>query len=75
MPIGFLDDDPLKQRASIHGVRVLGSNAQLLTLVEQLSIDEIVIAMPSTGNGAAHDIMKTCQQHGIAFREVRGVIL
>lgn len=74
-PIGFVDDDPSKQRASIHGVRVLGSRAQLLGLVERHKIDEIVIAMPSVGNGAVRDVVEKCESLGIEYREVRGVIL
>ncbi len=75
LPVGFIDDDPHKLRAAIHGVRVLGPRAQLLPLIEQLKVDEIVIAMPSVGNGAVHDIVEKCQSRGIPYREVRGVIL
>jgi UDP-GlcNAc:undecaprenyl-phosphate/decaprenyl-phosphate GlcNAc-1-phosphate transferase len=75
MPVGFVDDDPQKHRASIHGVRVLGSRSQLLPLIEQLKIDEVVIAMPSVGNGVVNDVMQICERQGIQYREVRGVIL
>ena len=75
LPVGFIDDDPQKLRAAIHGVRVLGPRTQLLTLIERLKVDEVVIAMPSVGNGAVHDIVQKCQSQGIPYREVRGVIL
>jgi UDP-GlcNAc:undecaprenyl-phosphate GlcNAc-1-phosphate transferase len=75
MPVGFIDDDPRKHRAAIHGVRVLGPRTQLLNLIDQLKVDEIVIAMPSVGNGAVSDIMQKCEARGIPYREVRGVIL
>lgn len=74
-PVGFIDDDPLKRHAAIHGVRVLGPRSQLLRLVEQMDIDEIVIAMPSVGNGAVREIVQNCESRGIPYREVRGVIL
>jgi hypothetical protein len=38
-------------------------------------VDEIVIAMPSVGNGAVSDIVQKCEARGIPYREVRGVIL
>lgn len=75
LPVCFVDDDPRKLRASIHGVRVLGSRAQLVPLMEQLKIEEVVIAMPSVGNGAVRDVVEKCESQGINYREVRGVIL
>ncbi len=75
LPIGFVDDDPRKHRASIHGVRVLGSRAQLIPLMEQFKIEEVIIAMPSVGNGAVRDVVEKCESLGIQYREVRGVIL
>lgn len=74
-PVGFLDDDPSKQRARIHGIRVLGTRDELLKFVDKLNVDEVIIAMPSIGNGAVQEIVEMCQQNGITHREVRGVIL
>ena len=75
LPVGFVDDDPRKHSASIHGVRVLGSRAQLVPLMKQLRIEEVIIAMPSVGNGAVTDVVEKCESLGIQYREVRGVIL
>lgn len=74
-PVGFLDDDPAKQKASIHGIRVLGPRSHLLPVIEKMQIDEVVIAMPSIGNGVVQEIIDACDSHGIQYREVRGVIL
>jgi UDP-GlcNAc:undecaprenyl-phosphate GlcNAc-1-phosphate transferase len=74
-PVGFLDDDPAKHRASIHGVRVLGSRKQLLEVVEKMNVDEVIIAMPSIGNGVVQEVVDLCQANGIEHRQVRGVIL
>ena len=74
-PVGFLDDDPLKQRAKIHGIQVLGSRSDLLDMVRKFNVDEVVIAMPSIGNGAVQEIVDKCRENDIDFREVRGVIL
>jgi UDP-GlcNAc:undecaprenyl-phosphate/decaprenyl-phosphate GlcNAc-1-phosphate transferase len=73
-PVGFLDDDPSKQRARIHGIRVLGTRDELLKYVDQLEVDEVIIAMPSIGNGVVQELVELCQQNGITHREVRGVI-
>lgn len=74
-PVGFLDDDPTKYQASIHGVRVLGPRSRLLDVVDKMDVDEVVIAMPSIGNGVVQEVIDACEGHGITYREVRGVIL
>lgn len=74
-PVGFLDDDPTKLQAAIHGVRVLGPRSRLLDVIEKMQVDEVVIAMPSIGNGVVQEIIDACDSRGIAYREMRGVIL
>ena len=44
--IGFIDDDPIKQGANIHGIPVLGNIEQLPKICEDQNIEEIAIAMP-----------------------------
>jgi UDP-GlcNAc:undecaprenyl-phosphate GlcNAc-1-phosphate transferase len=73
-PVGFLDDDPLKQRARIHGVQVLGSRGSLLEVVRRLAVDEVVIAMPSMSS-VTREVANACREANIECREVRGVIL
>ena len=74
-PVGFLDDNPSKKGARIHGVRVLGPRSQLIQIVDEMNIDEVIIAMPSVGNGVVQEVLERCDQHGIETRQVRGVIL
>ena len=74
-PVGFLDDNPSKRGARIHGVRVLGPRSELMQTIDELNIDEVVIAMPSVGNGVVQEMVDTCGKHGIETRQVRGVIL
>jgi FlaA1/EpsC-like NDP-sugar epimerase len=74
-PVGFVDDDPAKKNASIHGVRVIGCRSDLGSLIEKLNIDEVVIAMPSIGNGVVQEVIATCSAKEITHREVRGLLL
>lgn len=46
-PVGFVDDDPAKQKVMIHGVRVLGKTDDLPEILEKNKVEEIFIAMPS----------------------------
>ena len=46
-PVGFIDDDPAKEGIDIHGIRVLGRQADIPDILKAEDIDEILIAMPS----------------------------
>jgi FlaA1/EpsC-like NDP-sugar epimerase len=46
-PVIFVDDDPWKQRAVIHGAPVLGGLADIPTLVKEVRAQEAIIAMPT----------------------------
>lgn len=45
--IGFVDDDPNKQKTYLSGIKVLGSIEDLPTLIENYQIDMVTIAIPS----------------------------
>lgn len=45
---GFVDDDPAKSNARIEGVRVLGGRHDLARLVEEHSVDILVVAISQT---------------------------
>lgn len=45
--LGLIDDDPVKLHQSIAGVSVIGTTADIPKLVEDLSVDEVVFAIPS----------------------------
>jgi FlaA1/EpsC-like NDP-sugar epimerase len=46
-PVGFVDDDPIKRRMSIHGVPVVGGITDIKATAERLKVDEIIVAIPS----------------------------
>ena len=45
--IGLVDDDPNKQSLEIHGNKVLGKSEKIPQLIEEYSVDEVIIAVPS----------------------------
>ncbi|MBX9772740.1 MAG: hypothetical protein K2X29_15280, partial [Candidatus Obscuribacterales bacterium] len=45
--VGFVDDDPQKAKLRIGNLTIFGSTNELPTLVEELFIDQVIIAMPS----------------------------
>ena len=47
LPMGFIDDNPVKQGVNIHGIRVLGKGEDIPTICKNNKVDEILIALPS----------------------------
>lgn len=47
LPIGFVDDSPVKQGVAIHGLDVLGKIKDIPKVVRENQIEEIIIALPS----------------------------
>ncbi|MFO0768856.1 MAG: nucleoside-diphosphate sugar epimerase/dehydratase [Nitrospiraceae bacterium] len=45
-PIGFVDDDPTKSGRRIHGVRVLGTSAQLAEIMNKQAPHVVLVAIP-----------------------------
>ncbi|MGB2762539.1 MAG: nucleoside-diphosphate sugar epimerase/dehydratase [Minisyncoccales bacterium] len=51
-PVGFIDDNELKQGSLIHGIRVLGRISDIPELVKTFRIKEMIIALSSAGSSA-----------------------
>ncbi len=70
-PIGFLDDDPRKQRIKDeHGLKVLGSTsaADLSRVLDEVEPDEVVIAIPSAPGTLRARVVTACRARGIPVR-------
>lgn len=55
-----IDDDLRKQHASIHGIPVCGTVADIPDLANKWLIDEIIIAIPSASKKRISQIIKIC---------------
>lgn len=62
MVVGFVDDNPAKQGMRLHNIPVLGGSDAISTLVEQYSIQEIVIAIPSAAQNELNRILDECRK-------------
>ena len=60
-PIGLLDDDPRKRNLRLHGVRVLGTTADLAHIVRDRRPDEILIAIPTASGELRARIVETAR--------------
>ncbi len=71
--IGFIDDDPVKQGMSIHGLSILGTVERLPRICQERRIDEIAIAMPSASHRQLRRVIQVCEGTKIRFRTVPSI--
>jgi FlaA1/EpsC-like NDP-sugar epimerase len=62
VPIGFVDDDPLKRRTRIHGLPVMGTTHDIYDLTVEHGFDIILIALPHAPGRTLRDILSRCEK-------------
>ncbi len=67
-PVGFVDDDPLKRRQRVDGVRVLGTTRELPEVLDEVEPDEVTIAIPSAPGTLRSGVVRACRERGIPVR-------
>jgi FlaA1/EpsC-like NDP-sugar epimerase len=72
-PVGFLDDDPHKQKQQIHGVPVLGTLADLRRTLVTRRIQEVIVAIPSAPGRIIRQVTDVCHAQRIPFRTMPGI--
>ena len=73
IPVGFLDDDPAKQKHSIHGVTVIGTVNDLSSAIDLHRVDEVIIAIPSAPGQLVRTVNDVCRVKGIVSRTMPGI--
>jgi len=73
VPVGFLDDDPAKQKHSIYGVNVIGVVPDLPTMIDLHHVDEVIIAIPSAPGQLVRMVNDVCRLNGIVSRTMPGI--
>jgi FlaA1/EpsC-like NDP-sugar epimerase len=59
--VGLIDDDPYKQNALIHNVKVKGKVKEISKIIESNKVDKIFIAVPSATNEQVKEILTRCE--------------
>src|SRR4030095_13917366 len=65
---GFVDDNPSKLRSVIHGIRVVGTTADLPRLVRELQIDHVVISIAEASRYQLKRIREICDAIPVKVR-------
>lgn len=72
-PVGFIDDDPAKQKVRIHDVPVLGTRSDIPILVREYKIGQAIIAMPTAAGATIREIVRMCDQAGVRAQIIPGL--
>ena len=72
-PIGLVDDDPRKKNLRVHGVRVLGTTAQLRNILRETEPDEVLIAIPSASGELRGRVFDASAAEGIPVKTLPGL--
>jgi FlaA1/EpsC-like NDP-sugar epimerase len=71
--VGFLDDDPAKQRLRIAGVPVLGRRASLPEIAARHGIVRVIIAMPGVPGAILRETVELCRRAAVRPQTVPGI--
>ncbi|MCD4748068.1 MAG: undecaprenyl-phosphate glucose phosphotransferase [Thermoanaerobaculales bacterium] len=60
--VGFLDDDPGLKDRGFHGVPVVGSTANLESVVESYGVDQVILALPMSAHNKTNQLIRRAGQ-------------
>jgi FlaA1/EpsC-like NDP-sugar epimerase len=72
-PIGLVDDDGRKRNMRLHGVKVLGTTAELPRLLVDNRPDEVIIAIPSGAGAVRQSVVNACRDASVPVKTLPGV--
>lgn len=72
-PVGFVDDDPEKQRHQLHGLPVLGPLEDTAEICSEHGVAEVLIAMPHATGQKVRELVEAATQAGVKTRTLPGI--
>ncbi|MHB1688484.1 MAG: polysaccharide biosynthesis protein [Ignavibacteriaceae bacterium] len=73
-PIGFIDDDPVKQNLFLQGIKVLGTTKDLPGIIRNKKIDTILISVLSADRNFHRKILNIAKGNGVSDVKVISTI-
>lgn len=71
LPVGFLDDNPLRHGASIHGLRVLGGLDDLESLLGQHGVEGVMVSTSTLTDTRRTQLSAIAERHGVRISRIR----
>lgn len=72
-PVAFVDDDIDKKGLKIRGIPVMGTRHSLPEVITKMSINKVIIAMPTAPGSEIRDIVSICRKSGVQARTIPGI--
>ena len=72
LPVAFVDDDPVKQGAVIHGIKVMGTTADLERLALRFGAEQALITISNASGGSIRRITERCSEAALSTKIVPG---
>ncbi len=72
-PVGFVDDDNVKQGKTFYSLKVLGKIKDLQKIIKQKKVDEVLIAIPSAEGAIVEKVVDACLKEKVIFKIVPNV--
>jgi len=73
VPVGFIDDDPLKRGNHLRGLCVFGPLASLPATVARHNVDEVITAIPSAPGHVVRELVRLSAEAGVKVRTIPGL--
>src|SRR3989344_650092 len=64
-PIGFVDDNPIKQGVNIHGYKVLGKISDIPKIITNYQVKELIVALPFSNNSTVKKAVELGRKSGL----------
>ena len=68
LPVGFLDDNAVLKGNQVQGLPILGGLEQLNSVIDEIDVDLVIIAMPSLSGDQMRRIVELCEDGSAPFQ-------
>jgi len=65
IPVGFVDDDSMRQGQTIQGIPVLGTGEDIVRICRQWEVDEVVVTTTKMSEARQRMVCRRCQEANI----------
>ncbi|HEX2868278.1 MAG TPA: nucleoside-diphosphate sugar epimerase/dehydratase [Ignavibacteriales bacterium] len=72
-PVAFVDDDSSKHNLKLRGLPIKDSTDKITSVIKELNIGKVVIAMPKASGKKIRQIMSDCEAYGVETLTVPGI--